>query len=55
MSIDLISPACCPSCVAAGILALLAAVLFDRLPPGIRSAGVIISGGNVDFDFLKTL
>lgn len=33
----------------------VAAVLFDRLPPGIRSAGVIISGGNVDFDFLKTL
>jgi threonine dehydratase len=33
----------------------VAAVLFDRLPAGIRSAGVIISGGNVDFDFLKTL
>ena len=33
----------------------VAAVLFDRLPPGIRSAGVIITGGNVDFDFLKTL
>jgi threonine dehydratase len=33
----------------------LAAVLFGMLPPGIRSAGVILSGGNVDFEFLKTL
>jgi threonine dehydratase len=33
----------------------LAAVLFGLLPPEIQSAGVIISGGNVDFDFLKTL
>lgn len=33
----------------------LAAVLFGLLPPGIRSAGVVISGGNVDFEFLKTL
>jgi threonine dehydratase len=32
-----------------------AAVLFGKLPPGIASAGVIISGGNVDLDFLKTL
>jgi len=33
----------------------LAAVLFGMLPPGIRSVGVILSGGNVDFEFLKTL
>lgn len=33
----------------------LAAVLFGKLPPGFSSAGVVISGGNVDFDFLKTL
>lgn len=33
----------------------VAAVLFGMLPPDIRSAGVIISGGNVDFDFLKSL
>jgi threonine dehydratase len=32
-----------------------AAVLFGMLPPGIRRVGVVISGGNVDFDFLKTL
>jgi threonine dehydratase len=32
-----------------------AAVLFGKLPPGIGSAGVVISGGNVDVDFLKTL
>jgi len=25
------------------------------LPARIRSAGVVISGGNVDLDFLKTL
>jgi threonine dehydratase len=31
-----------------------AAVLFGRLPREIRNAGVIISGGNVDLDFLKT-
>jgi threonine dehydratase len=37
-----------------GVVAL-AAVLFGMLPPEIRSAGVVISGGNVDFDFLKTL
>jgi threonine dehydratase len=28
-----------------------AAVLFGKLPAGIKSAGVIISGGNVDLDF----
>jgi len=33
----------------------LAAVLFGKLPREIRSAGVILSGGNVDLDFLKTL
>lgn len=33
----------------------LAAVLFGMLPLGIKSAGVVISGGNVDLDFLKTL
>jgi threonine dehydratase len=32
-----------------------AAVLFNKLPPEIKRAGVIISGGNVDVDFLKTL
>ena len=31
-----------------------AAVLFGKLPTGIRSAGVIISGGNVDLEFLAT-
>jgi len=25
------------------------------LPKGIKSAGVVLSGGNVDIDFLKTL
>jgi threonine dehydratase len=33
----------------------LTAVLFGMLPLEIRSAGVVISGGNVDIDFLKTL
>jgi threonine dehydratase len=33
----------------------LAAVLFGMLPREIRSAGVVLSGGNVDIDFLKTL
>jgi threonine dehydratase len=33
----------------------LAAVLFGMLPVEIRSAGVVLSGGNVDLDFLKTL
>ena len=29
-----------------------AAVLFHKLPPEIHSVGVIISGGNVDFEEL---
>ncbi|MBS1858435.1 MAG: threonine/serine dehydratase [Acidobacteria bacterium] len=29
-----------------------AAVLFRKLPPGIRSAGIVLSGGNVDFEEL---
>jgi threonine dehydratase len=29
--------------------AAAAAVLFHKLPPGIRSVGVVLSGGNVDF------
>jgi len=29
-----------------------AAVLFRKLPPGIRNVGVILSGGNVDFETL---
>jgi threonine dehydratase len=33
----------------------LAAVLNGKLPQGIQSAGVILSGGNVDFDFLRSL
>jgi threonine dehydratase len=33
----------------------LAAVLFGMLPPEVKSAGVVLSGGNVDIDFLKTL
>lgn len=32
--------------------ASIAAVLFGKLPPGIASAGAIISGGNVDLDSL---
>ena len=28
--------------------AAAAAVLFHKLPPGIRSVGVVLSGGNVD-------
>jgi threonine dehydratase len=32
-----------------------AAALFGKLPSGIHSAGVIISGGNVDGEVLKTL
>lgn len=32
-----------------------AAALFHRLPRAIRSAGIIISGGNADFDLLATL
>src|ERR1051326_7447647 len=30
----------------------VAAVLFHKLPPGIKSIGVVISGGNVDFEEL---
>ena len=33
----------------------LAAVLSGKMPAGIRSVGVVLSGGNVDFEFLKTL
>ena len=33
----------------------LAPVLFGKLPREIKSVGVILSGGNVDLDFLKTL
>jgi threonine dehydratase len=32
-----------------------AAVLFGKLPADVKSAGVIISGGNVDVEFLATL
>jgi threonine dehydratase len=32
-----------------------AAVLYRRLPPGLGSVGVILSGGNVDLDVLGTL
>lgn len=32
-----------------------AAVLFGRLPREIRTVGVVLSGGNVDLEFLKTL
>jgi threonine dehydratase len=32
--------------------AAAAAVLFRKLPPGIRSAGIILSGGNIDFETL---
>jgi threonine dehydratase len=32
-----------------------AAVLFKKLPPGIRRVGVILSGGNVDFEQLANL
>jgi threonine dehydratase len=33
----------------------VAAVLFGRLPAGIRKAGVIITGGNADLELLRTL
>lgn len=33
----------------------LAAVLFGMLPPEVQNVGVVISGGNVDVEFLKTL
>jgi threonine dehydratase len=32
-----------------------AAVLFGKLPPGIRKVGITISGGNVDWDLLRSL
>ena len=32
-----------------------AAVLFHKLPPGIGRVGVILSGGNVDYEQLATL
>jgi threonine dehydratase len=32
--------------------ASVAAVLFRKLPPGLRNVGVIVSGGNADFDVL---
>ncbi len=31
-----------------------AAVLFGKLPAGIRSAGIVISGGNADLEFLQS-
>ncbi len=31
-----------------------AAILFGKLPPGIRTAGAIISGGNVDWELLRS-
>jgi threonine dehydratase len=33
----------------------VAALLFRKVPEGIGRVGVVISGGNVDFDFLKSL
>ncbi len=33
----------------------VAAVLFRKLPPEIRTAGVLISGGNVDLELIRTL
>ena len=35
--------------------AAAAAVLFGKLPRDVRSAGVILSGGNVDFETLQAL
>jgi threonine dehydratase len=32
-----------------------AAALFHKLPAGISRAGIVLSGGNLDFDFLATL
>jgi threonine dehydratase len=29
-----------------------AAALFGKLPPGIRSLGIVLSGGNIDFEEL---
>ena len=33
----------------------LAAALFGKLPSELTSVGIVISGGNVDPEFLKTL
>lgn len=33
----------------------VAAVLFGKLPPDVRSVGVIVSGGNVDWEILQSL
>jgi hypothetical protein len=30
----------------------VAAVMFGRLPPGLERVGIVLSGGNVDFDQL---
>jgi threonine dehydratase len=35
--------------------AAAAAVLFGKLPEDIRSIGIVLSGGNVDFDVLRTI
>jgi hypothetical protein len=32
-----------------------AAVLAGKLPPGLRRVGILVSGGNVDLEFLATL
>jgi threonine dehydratase len=32
-----------------------AAVLFKKLPPGTKRAGVILSGGNVDYEMIAQL
>lgn len=32
-----------------------AALLQHKLPDGLKKVGAVISGGNVDFDILKTL
>jgi len=33
----------------------IAAVMFHKLPPEIRTVGVVISGGNVDFEELAKM
>ena len=33
----------------------VAAVLFGKLPQSLGRVGIVISGGNVDLDFLKEL
>ena len=32
-----------------------AAVLFKKLPPGLKRVGVVLSGGNVDYELLASL